>query len=76
VQAGVAYVPGAPFYCEAPRRNTLRLSFVTVAPPLIDKGLAALGRVLAQALDDACGSTTAKNGYALHGVGAAHGDRP
>jgi 2-aminoadipate transaminase len=50
VRAGMAYVPGAPFYCAAPRANTLRLSFVTVAPPLIDQGVAALGRVLAQAL--------------------------
>ncbi len=46
VDAGMAYVPGAPFYCHAPRLNTLRLSFVTVAPPLIDQGVAALGRVL------------------------------
>jgi 2-aminoadipate transaminase len=50
VEAGMAYVPGAPFYCEAPRANTLRLSFVTVAPPLIEQGVAALGRVLATAL--------------------------
>ena len=42
------YVPGAPFYCHAPRMNTLRLSFVTVAPPLIEQGVAALGRVLAR----------------------------
>ncbi|HMO44833.1 MAG TPA: PLP-dependent aminotransferase family protein [Rubrivivax sp.] len=50
VDAGMAYVPGAPFYCEAPRANTLRLSFVTVAPALIEQGVAALGRVLAAAL--------------------------
>jgi 2-aminoadipate transaminase len=50
VDAGMAYVPGAPFYCQAPRLNTLRLSFVTVAPALIEQGVAALGRVLAQAL--------------------------
>jgi 2-aminoadipate transaminase len=49
----MAYVPGAPFYCQAPRLNTLRLSFVTVAPPLIEQAVAALGRVLAQALADA-----------------------
>lgn len=51
VDAGMAYVPGAPFYCSAPRLNTLRLSFVTVAPPLIEQGVAALGRVLALALE-------------------------
>ena len=50
VEAGMAYVPGAPFYCEAPRANTLRLSFVTVAPARIEQGVAALGRVLAEAL--------------------------
>jgi 2-aminoadipate transaminase len=53
VDAGVAYVPGAPFYCDAPRGNTLRLSFVTVAPPLIEQGVAALGCVLAKALEGA-----------------------
>ncbi len=51
VDAGMAYVPGSPFYCHAPRMNTLRLSFVTVAPPLIEQGVAALGRVLATALE-------------------------
>lgn len=46
VDAGVAYVPGAAFYASQPRTNTLRLSFVTVAPALIEQGIAALGRVL------------------------------
>ena len=50
VEAGMAYVPGAPFYCDAPRANTLRLSFVTVSPLLIEQGVAALGRVLREAL--------------------------
>ena len=49
VDAGMAFVPGSPFYCHAPARNTLRLSFVTVAPSLIDQGVATLGRVLRQA---------------------------
>ena len=48
VDAGMAYVPGAPFYCQRAAPNTLRLSFVTVAPPLIEQGVAALGRVLAR----------------------------
>lgn len=51
VEAGMAYVPGAPFYCDAPRANTLRLSFVTVAPPQIEQGVAALGGVLRAALE-------------------------
>jgi 2-aminoadipate transaminase len=50
VAAGMAFVPGAPFYCLAPRNNTLRLSFVTVAPPQIEQAVAALGRVLAAAI--------------------------
>jgi len=54
IAAGVAYVPGAAFFCEAPRHNTLRLSFVTVAPETIETGVAALGRVLAQALAESC----------------------
>jgi len=56
VAAGVAYVPGAPFYCAAPRAHTLRLSFVTVSPEQIGQGVAALGSVLAQALDEARGA--------------------
>jgi 2-aminoadipate transaminase len=51
VQAGVAYVPGAAFYAHSPRHDTLRLSFVTVAPDLIDKGVAALAGVLRAALE-------------------------
>ena len=33
VQAGMAYVPGAAFFASGQHANTLRLSFVTVAPP-------------------------------------------
>jgi 2-aminoadipate transaminase len=51
VAAGVAYVPGAPFYAsDAPPRHTLRLSFVTVPPQRIAEGVAILGRLFAQAL--------------------------
>ncbi len=46
VEAGMAYVPGAAFYANAPRRNTLRLSFVTSPPEKIEAGVAALARVL------------------------------
>jgi 2-aminoadipate transaminase len=53
VQAGVAYVPGAAFYAHAPRHDTLRLSFVTVAPELIEKGVASLAGVLRAALEGA-----------------------
>jgi 2-aminoadipate transaminase len=49
VEAGMAYVPGEPFFASAPLRNTLRLSFVTVAADQIEAGVAALARVLRQA---------------------------
>lgn len=58
-QPGVAYVPGSPFYCGAARVNTLRLSFVTVAPPRIEQGVATLGRVLAERLAKARAETKA-----------------
>jgi 2-aminoadipate transaminase len=50
VAAGVAYVPGAPFYCRDARPDTLRLSFVTVSPAQIERGVALLGRLFAEAL--------------------------
>lgn len=49
VALGMAYVPGAAFFAEAPKLNTLRLSFVTVAAPEIERGV----KLLAQALSDA-----------------------
>ena len=51
VEAGVAYVPGAPFFAGGGHANTLRLSFVTVPPDGIDRGVALLGGVLRAALD-------------------------
>jgi 2-aminoadipate transaminase len=48
VEAGMAFVPGAAFYCRDARPNTLRLSFVTVPPALIEQGIAALAQVLKQ----------------------------
>jgi 2-aminoadipate transaminase len=51
VAAGVAYVPGAAFFCHAPRHDTLRLSFVTVTPDLIERGVAALAGVLRRATE-------------------------
>jgi len=47
----VAYVPGAPFYAQAPDVRTLRLSFVTLSPADITEGVAALGRVFQEAHD-------------------------
>jgi 2-aminoadipate transaminase len=49
VEAGMAYVPGAAFYAQAPRPNTLRLSFVTAPPEKIEAGVAMLAQVLRSA---------------------------
>jgi 2-aminoadipate transaminase len=50
VEAGVAFVPGAPFYADAPAANSLRLSFVTVPPATIDAGIALLARVVKESM--------------------------
>jgi 2-aminoadipate transaminase len=49
IAANVAFVPGAPFYANHPQANTLRLSFVTVPPDKIEKGIEILGGILRQA---------------------------
>jgi 2-aminoadipate transaminase len=50
VALGMAYVPGAAFFASDPKRNTLRLSFVTVAAPEIDRGVALLAQALRAAI--------------------------
>lgn len=50
VAANVAFVPGAPFYATDPQANTLRLSFVTVAPEKIRTGIAILGELCRSAV--------------------------
>jgi 2-aminoadipate transaminase len=49
VEQGVAFVPGAAFYADAPDARTLRLSFVTASEPQIRTGIAALARAIRQA---------------------------
>ena len=46
VALGMAYVPGAAFFAENPKPNTLRLSFVTVGPAEIDRGVSLLAQAL------------------------------
>jgi 2-aminoadipate transaminase len=46
VERGMAFVPGAAFYADHPKPNTLRLSFVTVAPDRIEQGIALLAQAL------------------------------
>ena len=49
VAAGVAFVPGAPFFASDPDPRTMRLSFVTLTVDQIREGIAILGRVLREA---------------------------
>ncbi len=53
IARNVAFVPGAAFYANAPRANTLRLSFVTVPPERIRAGIAILGELLRERVADA-----------------------
>ena len=46
IEQGVAYVPGAPFYCANPDLSTLRLSFATVGDDKIREGIGRLARAL------------------------------
>jgi len=46
VERGVAFVPGAPFFAGEAMKNTLRLSFVTVAPEAIERGVRSLAAAL------------------------------
>lgn len=48
VDLGMAFVPGAAFYAERPRMNTIRLSFVTVTPEQIDRAVALLAQALSE----------------------------
>lgn len=50
VERGVAFVPGAPFYAEAPQPNTMRLSYVTMPTGKIQTGLALLGALVKENL--------------------------
>jgi 2-aminoadipate transaminase len=44
IEAGVAFVPGWPFYAADPDHSTMRLSFVTNTPAVIAEGLTRLAR--------------------------------
>jgi len=46
----ISFVPGGPFYANEPQLNTLRLSFVTVPPEKIRRGVAILGKILRDAI--------------------------
>jgi len=44
----VAFVPGAPFFVDGSGKNTLRLSFASVPPAIIEEGIKRLGAVIAE----------------------------
>jgi DNA-binding transcriptional MocR family regulator len=46
IAQGVAFVPGAPFFCENPDNATFRLSFATVGEDKILEGVARLAKAL------------------------------
>ena len=46
IDQGVAFVPGAPFYCQNPDHSTLRLSFATVGEDKILEGVERLKQAL------------------------------
>jgi 2-aminoadipate transaminase len=50
IERNVAFVPGAPFFANDPEPNTLRLSFVTVPPEKIARGIGILGNLIAEEL--------------------------
>jgi 2-aminoadipate transaminase len=53
IERGVAFVPGTPFFADEPRRNTMRLSFVTLEPAAIERGVATIAAALAELHDEA-----------------------
>ena len=46
INARVAFVPGAPFFAAAPRRNFMRLNFSNSRPEAIEEGVRRLGSLL------------------------------
>jgi 2-aminoadipate transaminase len=46
----VAFVPGAPFFAEAPRHNFIRLNFSNCTPDRIEEGIRRIGGVLKRRL--------------------------
>ncbi|GAA4530465.1 PLP-dependent aminotransferase family protein [Brachybacterium paraconglomeratum] len=48
VAAGVAYLPGWSFFADNADRSTMRLSFVTHSPAVIEEAIGRLGEVIAK----------------------------
>jgi len=52
VQRGVAFVPGGPFHPNGGGKNTMRLNFSNAQPDMIREGIARLGQVLREELQN------------------------
>lgn len=46
IEHNVAFVAGAPFYCDGSGQNTLRLSYSQLDPDTIDEAVATVGQIL------------------------------
>jgi DNA-binding transcriptional MocR family regulator len=55
MQEKVAFIPGEGFYATRPNRNTMRLNFSAMGPEKIGKGIAILGKVVQDLLDQSTG---------------------
>lgn len=53
IEEKVAYVPGAPFYTNRERLNTMRLNFSNSTPVQIKNGIQRLARLFSSCLNDA-----------------------
>jgi len=51
VEEKVAFVPGTAFYADGTGHNTLRLTFATASPELIEEGIKRLGRAIKKRLE-------------------------
>ncbi|SMG54486.1 PLP-dependent aminotransferase family protein [Paenibacillus aquistagni] len=50
VQKGVAFVPGAPFFAQKPKRNTMRLNYSFAEPTIIHEGMNRLSEAVEEFL--------------------------
>lgn len=55
MQEQVAFIPGDGFFATRPRADTLRLNFSAMGPQRIEQGIAILGRIVKELLDQAPG---------------------
>jgi DNA-binding transcriptional MocR family regulator len=49
IEAGVVFVPGAPFFVDDPEHNTLRLSYSTITAASADEAATRLATALQRA---------------------------